>query len=235
MIFFNYFFRHTINRSAQKSAEMTIFHFASISILVFVLTSTFLISFSLADQSLVNVSNTSGRSLRHQILVDGDLLYFVWEDHTFEKAEIFFSKSVDGGKTFQPAINLSNNNGTSLWPRIAVSGNDIYVTWYDYTTHISEIFFSHSSDGGKTFETTNLSENIGVSFNPWIAASGDNVYVVWMDDTPNYIKIDVEKPAEEIDVYFGNTDILLATSHDRGMTFAITDLDKNRVESSAPR
>ena len=235
MIFFNYFFRHTINRSAQKSAEMTIFHFASISILVFVLTSTFLISFSLADQSLVNVSNTSGRSLRHQILVDGDLLYFVWEDHTFEKAEIFFSKSVDGGKTFQPAINLSNNNGTSLWPRIAVSGNDIYVIWYDYTTHISEIFFSHSSDGGKTFETTNLSEDIGVSFNPWIAASGDNVYVVWMDDTPNYIKIDVEKPVEEIDVYFGNTDILLATSHDRGLTFEITNLSKTPVESSAPR
>ena len=235
MNFFNYFSRNTINSPVQKSEEIPNFHLASLSILIFVLFSTFFISISFADQSLVNVSNTPGKSIRHQILVDGDLLYFVWEDHTYEKAEIFFSKSVDGGKTFQPAINLSNNNGTSLWPRLAVSGNDIYVTWYDYTTHISEIFFSHSSDGGKTFETTNLSENIGVSFNPWIAASGDNVYVVWMDDTPNYIKIDVEKPAEEIDVYFGNTDILLATSHDRGLTSEITNLSKTPVESSAPR
>ena len=235
MNFFNYSSRNTINSPVQKREKITNFHLAGLSILIFVLFSTFFISISFADQSLVNVSNTPGKSIRHQILVDGDLLYFVWEDHTYEKAEIFFSKSVDGGKTFQPAINLSNNNGTSLWPRLAVSGNDIYVTWYDYTTHISEIFFSHSSDGGMTFETTNLSEDIGVSFNPWIATSGDNVYVVWMDDTPNYIKLDIVKPAEEIDVYFGNTDILLATSHDRGRTFEITNLSKTPVESSAPR
>ncbi|MGI0056833.1 MAG: sialidase family protein [Nitrosarchaeum sp.] len=214
---------------------MANFHLAVMAILMFVLTSTFFVSFSFADQSFVNVSNTPGKSIRHQILVDGDLLYFVWEDHTYEKAEIFFAQSIDGGKNFQQAINLSNNNGTSLWPRLAVSENDIYVTWYDYTTHISEVFFSHSSDGGITFDTTNLSKDIGVSFNPWIAASGDNVYVVWMDDTPNYIKMNIEKPSEDIDVYFGNTDILLATSHDRGLTFEITNLSKNPVESSAPR
>jgi len=214
---------------------MTNFHLAFMYILIFILASTFFVSFSFADQSLVNVSNTTGKSIRHQILVDGDLLYFVWEDHTYEKAEIFFSQSIDGGKNFQQELNLSNNNGTSLWPRFAVSENDIYVTWYDYTTHISEIFFSHSSDGGMTFKTTNLSEDIGVSFNPWIAASGDNVYVIWMDDTPNYIKMNIEKPSEDIDVYFGNTDILLATSHDRGLTFEITNLSKNPVESSAPR
>jgi len=235
MNFFNYSSRNTINSPVQKSEEIPNFHLASLSILIFVLFSTFFISISFADQSLVNVSNTPGKSIRHQILVDGDLLYFVWEDHTYEKAEIFFSQSIDGGKNFQQELNLSNNNGTSLWPRFAVSENDIYVTWYDYTTHISEIFFSHSSDGGMTFKTTNLSEDIGVSFNPWIAASGDNVYVIWMDDTPNYIKMNIEKPSEDIDVYFGNTDILLATSHDRGLTFEITNLSKNPVESSAPR
>ena len=235
MLFFNHIFRYNIDKPDQKRKKMTIFHLVFMFILIFILTSTFFVSFSFADQSLVDVSNTPGKSIRQQIFVNGDLLYFVWEDHTYEKAEIFFSQSIDGGKSFKPAINLSNNNGTSLWPRLAVSGNDIYVTWYDYTTHISEVFFSHSSDGGMTFETINLSEDIGVSFNPWITASGDDVYVVWMDDTPNYIKMNIEKPSEDIDVYFGNTDILLATSHDRGMTFAVTDLDKNRVESSAPR
>ena len=231
--FLNHNFRYNINKPEQIWKQMTT-RLSIMFILIFLLYSAFVAS-SFADQSLVNVSNTPGKSQRPQIFVDGNLLYFVWEDYTYEKAEIFFSQSTDGGKTFKKAINLSNNNGTSLWPRLAVSGDDIYVTWYDYTPHISDVFFSHSSDGGISFETKNLSEDIGVSFNQWITASGDNVYVVWMDDTPNYIPMNIEKPVEEIDVYFGNTDILLATSRDRGLTFDITNLSKNPVESSAPR
>ena len=202
---------------------------------IFILISSSSIYNVFANDEIVNVSNTEGRSIRHQILLDENLIYFVWEDHTFEKPDVFFSKSTDGGKTFGEVLNLSNNTGSSLWPRFDVSGNDVYVTWYDYTPGISDVFLSHSNDGGLTFQTINLSENIGVSFNSWISASGDSVYVVWMDETPNHIPISIEKPFEEIDVYLGGTDVLLAISHDRGKTFEITNLSKNTVESSAPR
>ena len=187
-----------------------------------------------ADEG-VNVSNTEGKSIRHQIILDENLIYFVWEDHTFEKPDIFFSKSTDSGQSFSKSINVSNTTGASLWPRFAVSDNDVYVTWYDYTPGISDVYFSHSSDGGLNFETINLSENIGVSFNSWISTSGNDVYIVWMDETPNHIPVSIDKPHEEIDVYLGGTDVLLATSHDKGQTFEITNLSKNPVESSAPR
>ena len=183
----------------------------------------------------VNVSDTSGRSIRHQIILDENLVYVIWEDHSYDKPDIFFSKSSDGGKIFSESVNISNTTGSSLWPRLAVSENDIYVTWYDYTPGISDVFFSHSSDGGLSFETINLSENIGVSFNSWISVSGDNVYVVWMDETPNHIPISIDKPTEEIDVYLGGTDVLLAISRDKGKTFEIVNLSKNPAESSAPR
>ncbi|HEX7141715.1 MAG TPA: hypothetical protein VF222_04485 [Nitrososphaeraceae archaeon] len=75
-------------------------------------------------------------------------------------------------------------NQTKVY-QLAVSGNNVYVTWYDFTPGNEDIFFAVSSDNSQTFSTPiNLSNNTGNSFTPQIAAIGNNVYVTWGDGTP---------------------------------------------------
>jgi hypothetical protein len=67
---------------------------------------------------------------------------------------------------------------------MAVSGNNnIYLTWWDNKTGNNEVYFSGSSDGGKSFDKPiNLSNAKGGSADSQIAASGNNVYVTWWDN-----------------------------------------------------
>lgn len=106
-----------------------------------------------------------------------------------------------------PIQNLSDNEGSSLFSQIAVSGNNVYVVWADNTTPTGtiDLFFRKSTDGGTTFgPTQNLMENApGDSVGqPQVAVSGNNVYIVWDNGNPG----DGEK-------------ILLRKSIDAGMTF----------------
>ena len=106
-----------------------------------------------------------------------------------------------------PIQNLSDNEGSSLFSQIAVSGDNVYVVWADNTTPTGtiDLFFRKSTDGGTTFgPTQNLMENApGDSVGqPQVAVSGNNVYVVWEKGNPG----DGEK-------------ILLRKSIDAGVVF----------------
>lgn len=56
--------------------------------------------------------------------------------------EIVFASSMDGGRTFSNATNLSNNSGISECPTISVSGSNIFVAWEDMTTGNHEILYA---------------------------------------------------------------------------------------------
>ena len=52
--------------------------------------------------------------------------------------------------------NMSDNDGDSVYPLVASSGNNVYVTWQDnvfgHNKHLNyDILFKSSSDGGHTF------------------------------------------------------------------------------------
>jgi hypothetical protein len=84
-------------------------------------------------------------------------------------------------------VNISNNAGDSLTPRIAEAGGVLYVVWSDKTSGTSgkyDIRFSKSSNMGDDWDpSVKLSSNSGDSLTPAIAASGSDVYVVWSDKT----------------------------------------------------
>ena len=187
-----------------------------------------------ASDAPINVSKSSGESYRAQILVDGDYVYLVWTDKTPGNADVFFARSLDGGKNFETPINLSNNNGSSAFPRLAVSGANVYVTWYDYSPGQSDIFFARSKDRGASFESVNLSNNTQASYNPWIATSGNNVFVVWNNGGKSQeIVINGEKRI--IDVLTGESEILLARSSDGGSTFETINISNTEDMSWNPR
>lgn len=130
-----------------------------------------------------NLSQNAGRSVLPEIAVAGDNLYVVWQDDTLGNREIFYRRSLDGGRTFTTTSNLSKNSGRSLSPAIAASGSHVYVVWDDNTTGNHEIFYAHSSDGGKGFSAPqNISNSPSFSAAPTIAVSGSQVYVTWTEE-----------------------------------------------------
>lgn len=119
---------------------------------------------------------------------DGSDIYVVWE----QDGDVMFRASHDGGETFGEILNLSNNAGASVDPRVATSSNGqfVHVTWQDNTPGNEEIFYSRSTDGGETFNggspvgtPTNLSNTPQASFDHQLVTEGTNVYVVWVDCT----------------------------------------------------
>jgi hypothetical protein len=140
----------------------------------------------------LNLSGTSGNSLRPRVAAVGSDIYVVWEDDTGTPGifEILFLASHDGGMTWeQPAINLSNTKGrNSRHPAIAVAGPDVYVAWEETVPARTGpdrvvIWFRRSIDEGAHFDPpANVSTDVGADkFNPALAATGSAVYVAWND------------------------------------------------------
>ena len=128
--------------------------------------------------SLINVSNTSEVSYVPQIGLSGSNVYVVWLDNTPGNAEVFFSRSTDGGATFDAPTNLSNTTPQSDDVRMAVSGSNVYVVWYEDVER--DIFFARSTNDGASFgSAVNLSNNTDFSTVPDIAVSGSNVYILY--------------------------------------------------------
>ncbi len=174
-----------------------------------------------------SISNNTEKSHRVQLAAAENNLYVVWQEDIIPQNDIFFSRNINQGNDFYQSVNLSDNPGVSAFPRFAIINQTIYVTWYDYTPGLSDIFLAKSTDDGLTFKTTNISNNPGVSFNPWVAASGNNVYVVWNDDSNSAQDIKRASSNQNItafDVGFANFEIMIATSHDGGNSFEISNL-----------
>jgi hypothetical protein len=94
----------------------------------------------------------------------------VWQDDTTGNDEILYRRSTDGGASFDPAINLSNNPGRVVGPAVTASGNNVYVVWDHTTSGEPEISYRRSTDGGAYFDPAiNLSNNAGASRRPAIA------------------------------------------------------------------
>jgi hypothetical protein len=141
--------------------------------------------------SIVPVHETGDCLGHHDSAVGPDAVYEVWEDDC--TGEIMFSASYDNGANWDAPINLSHNPGDSRDPRVAASGDLVYVTWIDNDAGNDEVMHSRSVDKGITFnggagnnpagDPLNLSNTAGSSTDHEICTSGDNFYAVWRDQS----------------------------------------------------
>jgi hypothetical protein len=159
----------------------------------------------------INLSNNTGSSQLPQIAAIGSNVYVTWGDNTPGISDILFAASTNNGTSFGTPINLSNNTGSSFNSQIATSGNNVYVTWSDFTPGNNDILVAVSTNNGTSFGTPiNISNNTGFG-NPQIAVSGNNVYVTWSS---------------------GNRDILFAVSNNNGTSFGPTINISNNTGAS---
>lgn len=186
-----------------------------------------------------DISNGSGDAQNPQIALDakGDI-NMVWQDNTPPdfNADIYFSRSSDGGATFSSPLNISNDAGFSESASLTVdAGANLNVTWQDNTPGISQIFFSRSADSGGTFSSpVNVSNDSGLSLAPDVAADNKgNINVTWQDGTPGFSQIFFSKMsgavANQPPVANAGPDQTIACSGPNGSSVAL-----NGSQSSDP-
>jgi hypothetical protein len=134
------------------------------------------------------LTNTSTDTSDQQVATSGSNVYIVWRDNelgaTVSNPEIYFTRSTNGGVTFDAPQNISQSAGFSgtANPRIAASGQHVYIAFSD----TGGTFLAHSENGGASFlPKTNLTTAFGLQLGSsgWLASSGENLYMVWRQNT----------------------------------------------------
>ena len=176
---------------------------------------------------MLNLSATETRdSMRPQLVAAGSNVYVAWsegglgDNSLLGPFEIRVRRSVDGGATFDPSVNLPGKGGRQTYGpgttaygivdaiRLAATGNNLYVAWRDSTDFRASIKFTRSVDAGATFApTVELSNSFPQPLVRQLAVSAGRVYVAWSEGT------DVN------DGGTGMVDVLFRASADGGATF----------------
>jgi lipopolysaccharide export LptBFGC system permease protein LptF len=88
------------------------------------------------------------------IATSGNNVYIAWSNNDTGRWNVFFAKSVDGGKTFGNTIMLSAPNKGGVVNQnveLASSVSNVYVTWWTNKTGTLMPIFRASNDTGDTF------------------------------------------------------------------------------------
>ncbi|UCC11469.1 MAG: exo-alpha-sialidase [candidate division WOR-3 bacterium] len=126
------------------------------------------------------LTSSSGFPVDPSIAVWGYTVHVVWQDNYAGNSEIYYKCSTDHGMSWEGDIRLTHYEGISGWPSIAVSNNDIHVTWYDFRDGHPEIYYKHSTNSGITWSLDKrLTNSYGASTKPCIGVSDSTVHVAW--------------------------------------------------------
>ena len=106
--------------------------------------------------------------------------------NTLDVYDIFFTKSIDGGRSFSDHITIEEN-GTIVNPlNVEVGAYDEQFSYVAAQVSVSgnEEILLLEMTGNNSTRVINLSNNPKISECPSIAMAGDKIYVVWEDMTP---------------------------------------------------
>jgi hypothetical protein len=136
---------------------------------------------ALAEQRLTlgpGAKQTSINFARNIVAGPGRQVQVIWFDDRAGIAQVYSKRSLDGGITWGPDIQLSQAGVQSEQPALARSGLRVYAVWHAYRPGGPEVIFRRSSDGGATWGPR---VSLGAGASPSLAASGPRVRVVWSD------------------------------------------------------
>jgi hypothetical protein len=125
-------------------------------------------------------------SFAPSVAVSGQSVHVVWYDERDGNQEIYYKRSTDGGISWGFDTRLTNENTSSLYPSLAVSGQIVHIVWYDLRNFNEEVYYKRSSDGGASWGADSRLTNDPSSgcYLPSISLSGSNVHVSWENGDP---------------------------------------------------
>jgi hypothetical protein len=106
--------------------------------------------------------------------------------HSMDVNGVFFTKSIDGGRSFSEPVTI-DENATFVNPlNVEVGAYDEQFSYVaaQVTVLGNEEILLLEMTGNDSTRVINLSNNPKISECPSIAMAGDNIYVVWEDMTP---------------------------------------------------
>ncbi len=188
---------------------------------------------------VVNVSSNPTTSFSPATAASGDTVYVAWTDQAGAgNFEVFLSRSTNGGSEFGAPVNLSESAAFSGNPRMALSGNSLYIVWEEFITDKNEtdIFFRRGDDQNGTLvwdpplpgPGKNLSPSSPVcgqkadgpcpSQRPAIAVIDNHVFIAW-DESTDYVFTfaSLNPPAQSFLII--NSEILMVHSANNGIEF----------------
>ncbi|WP_415311629.1 hypothetical protein [Candidatus Nitrosocosmicus sp. FF01] len=186
----------------------------------------------------INLSNsTNGTSVEADIAVSGNNVYVTFADNKTGSADAYIMTSNDNGKTFNPAIKLTDNSNSTLANQVplsqlysydvktspyelqvAASGSNVYVIATggekNSTSYQPDVFIKVSNDSGQTFgKDINLSLSEGVaSERIQMESIDDKVYVTWWDKNMNGTDTPIMRISDNGGQSFGETQVISANS-----------------------
>jgi hypothetical protein len=144
--------------------------------------------------------STLAFNMGNNLAVDGrGNVTAVWTEGGPTSGAIGLARSLDDGQHWSPmgtfAPSPIHNPYATLGPRVAASGDDIYIAWHgEYALPglptIPRIYLIRSNDAGANFVGPTLITPTAIAAAmPSIAADGANVVVVWTDDHTGHAEI----------------------------------------------
>ncbi|MFL6233996.1 MAG: sialidase family protein, partial [Thermoanaerobaculia bacterium] len=136
---------------------------------------------ALAEQRLTagpGAKQTSINFARNVVAGPTGQVQVIWFDDRSGIAQVYAKRSLDGGTTWGPDVQLSQPGMRSEQPALARSGRHVYAVWHAYLPGGPSIILRRSDDGGATWGP---GVPLGAGASPSVAASGPRVRVVWSD------------------------------------------------------
>lgn len=120
-------------------------------------------------------------------------IYVCWEEWRHISGSVYFTRSLDGGVTFETEYRVdpdgSREDGRPIlvhWPCLAVDGlGIIFVAWVSWEQgQTGRVYCARSTDQGVSFGDAVLVSDSAISDRAWPAIAADpcgGVYLVWCD------------------------------------------------------
>jgi hypothetical protein len=122
-----------------------------------------------------------------QVAASGETVYVVSGGlHSVDVDGLFFTKSIDGGRSFSEPVTIDKNDTLANPLNVEVGAYDEQFSYIAAQVSVSgneEILLLEMTSKNST-RVMNLSNNPKISECPSIAMTADNIYVVWEDMTP---------------------------------------------------
>ncbi len=130
----------------------------------------------------IRLTNASGRSDNPSIAVSGNTVAVAWWDERTGAHQIWSKRSIDGGITWQPDVQITFSPGGGAYCSLAVREDKWHVVYVDGRDGHEEVYYTRSLDAGVNWSAPiRLSALPDSSYTPTAAVWQSNVYVAWTD------------------------------------------------------